>query len=101
MASGFIPRTVEQKFKQKKNGEMVAITRSKFQQLKGMVDDGKIDTNQLEKTLGSSLTVKDEQYINRFERHVERGVFATNLDIKVGEDMRNERAKEVDREIEY
>ena len=66
-----------------------------------MVDDGKIDTNRLEKTLGTSFTISDSTYINKFERHVERGGFGGNLDMKVADDMREHRSAETDREIEY
>ena len=72
-----------------------------MQQLKDQVDDGKIDTNRLERTVGTSFTLSDSTFINKFERHVERGGFAEKLDLKVADDMRERRSAATDKETEY
>ena len=62
-----------------------------MQQLRDQVDDGKIDTNRLEKLKNKQVKISADHYMEKFQKHVERGAFITKIEVGVGEEMRQYR----------
>ena len=75
MATGFIPKFIPQTEKMGKNGKVEIIGRSKMQQLRDQLDDGKIDINKLEKMKNTQIKFSGDYYVDKFDKHVNRGAF--------------------------
>ena len=71
----------------KRQQNMKASGRNLLAELKSKEDKHMLEISRLEKKINQHVKFGDQQIVNKFETHVERGFFDKNLEAKVNKDM--------------
>ena len=74
---------------------------TELQKLRDKGDKHKLEMFRLQQKTNKKIKIGDQQIVDRFQNHVDRGVFTKNVDEKVSKEMKDfeksQKAKEIEK----